>query len=164
MSDIEAAMAAVESSSCCSGQWRTALGLTRSGGHGGGGGLSEGTREEVCNLGLSSRLVSSCSSRSCCPGGDLRSGTVVVSRVSVGQTEVQLAGLTDTRHQLLLLTLGLVAPVGEDLLLGPDLTVVLDVFGDCQVRDGSSGHRDGLTAQRTDGNLDILLVGAATIV
>ena len=83
----------------------------------------------------------------------MRSGTVVVSRVSVGQTEVQFAGLTDTRHQLLLLTLGLVAPVGEDLLLGPDLTVVLDVFGDGQVRDGSSGHRDGLTAERTDGNL-----------
>ena len=83
----------------------------------------------------------------------MRSGTVVVSRVSVGQTEVQFAGLTDTRHQLLLLTLGLVAPVGEDFLLGPDLTVVLDVFGDGQVRDCSSGHRDGLTAERTDGNL-----------
>lgn len=83
----------------------------------------------------------------------MRSGTVVVSWVSVGQTEVQFAGLTDTRHQLFLLTLRLVAPVGEDLLLGPDLTVVLDVFGDGQVRDGPPGHRDGLTAQRTDGNL-----------
>ena len=53
----------------------------------------------------------------------------MICRVSVGQTEVQFAGLTDTRHQLLLLTLGLVALVGEDLLLGADLTVVLNVVG-----------------------------------
>jgi len=82
----------------------------------------------------------------------------------VSEAEVELAGLTDTRHQLLLLTLGLVALVGEDLLLGPDLTVVLYMLGDGQVGDGASVHRDGLIAEWTDGDLDIFLVGAATVV
>ena len=77
----------------------------------------------------------------------------MICRVSVGQTEVQFAGLTDTRHQLLLLTLGLVALVGEDLLLSADLTVVLNVVGHGQVRHGSSADRDGLAAQGTHGHL-----------
>ena len=77
----------------------------------------------------------------------------MICRVSVGQTEVQFAGLTDTRHQLLLLTLGLVALVGEDLLLGADLTVVLNVVGHGQVGHGSSADRDGLAAQGTHGHL-----------
>ena len=83
----------------------------------------------------------------------MRPSTVVVSRMSVSQAEVQLAGLTDTRHQLLLLTLGLVALVGEDLLLSADLTVVLNVVGHGQVRHGSSADRDGLAAQGTHGHL-----------
>ena len=77
----------------------------------------------------------------------------MICRVSVGQTEVQFAGLTDTRHQLLLLTLGLPASVGEHRLLGAQLAVVLDVFRHGKVRDGSTGYRDGLVAERTYGHL-----------
>ena len=73
--------------------------------------------------------------------------------MSVGQTEVQSAGLTDQGDQLLLLTLGLPAPVGEHRLLGAELAVVLDVFRHGKVRDGSPGYRDGLVAERTYGDL-----------
>ena len=69
--------------------------------------------------------------------------------MSVGQTKVKFARITDAGHQLLLLALGLVAPVGEDLVLGPHLTVVLDVGGHHQVRHRPSGHRDWLVTQRT---------------
>ena len=77
----------------------------------------------------------------------------MVSGMSVGQTEVQSAGLTDQGDQLLLLTLGLPAPVGEHRLFGADLAVVLDVFRHGEVRDSSSGHGDRLVAQRTYGHL-----------
>ena len=73
--------------------------------------------------------------------------------MSVGQTEVQSAGLTDQGDQLLLLTLGLPAPVGEHRLLGAQLAVVLDVFRHGKVRDGSAGYGDGLVAERTYGHL-----------
>jgi len=82
----------------------------------------------------------------------------------VGQTEVEPAGGTDARHQLLLLTLRLVALVGEDLLLGPHLAVVLNVGGHHEVRDGTSGDWDGLAAQWTHGHLDILFVRTAAAV
>ena len=75
--------------------------------------------------------------------------------MSVSQTEVQFAAVTDAGHQLLLLALGLVAPVGEDLVLGPDLTVVLNVGGNHHVGHRSSGHRYWLVTQRTHGNLTI---------
>ena len=77
----------------------------------------------------------------------------MVSGMSVGQTEVQSAGLTHDGDQLLLLALGLVTPVREHRLLGAKLTVVLDVFRHDQVRDGSSRYWDGLAAQRTYGHL-----------
>jgi len=47
--------------------------------------------------------------------------------VSVGQTEVEVTRITDTGDQLLLLTLGLVALVGEHLLLLLALAVLLYV-------------------------------------
>ena len=78
----------------------------------------------------------------------------MVSGMSVGQTEVQPAGLAHDGNQLLLLTLGLPAPVGEHRLLGAQLAVVLDVFRHGEVRDGSAGHGDGLVAQGTYGNLE----------
>ena len=74
----------------------------------------------------------------------------------MGQAEVQFASITDAGHQLLLLALGLVASVGEDLVLGPDLTVVLNVGGNNCVRYRSSGHRYWLVTQRTHGNLTII--------
>ena len=77
----------------------------------------------------------------------------MVSGMSVGQTEVQLAGITDDGNQLLLLTFGLVAPVGEHRLFGAHLAVVLDVFRHSKVRDGSAGYGDGLVAERTYGHL-----------
>jgi hypothetical protein len=40
----------------------------------------------------------------------------MVLRVAVGKAEVEMAGGADQRHQLLLLTLGLVTPVRENLL------------------------------------------------
>ena len=78
----------------------------------------------------------------------------MVSWVSVGQTEVQSAALADAGHQLLLLALGLVALVGEDLGLLPRLAVVLDVLRHSVVRDTAPRHRDGLTAQGAHGHLD----------
>ena len=77
----------------------------------------------------------------------------MVCRVSVSQTEVQFAAVTDARHQLLLLALGLVTLVGEDLGLLPSLAVVLDVLRHGVVRDAVPGHRDGLAAQRTHWHL-----------
>lgn len=62
----------------------------------------------------------------------------------MGKAEVQLAYITYARHQLLFLALWLVASVGEDLLLPPDLAVVLDVIGHHHVRYRSSGDRYGL--------------------
>ena len=83
----------------------------------------------------------------------------MVSGMSVGQTEVQPAGITHDGDQLLLLTLGLVTSVREHLLLGSHQAVVLDVFRHGEVRDGPAGHGDGLVAQRTYGNLeDIILL------
>ena len=73
--------------------------------------------------------------------------------MSVGQTKVQFAGLTDQGDQLLLLTLSLPASVGEHRLLGAELAVVLDVFRHGKVRDGSTGYGDGLVAERTYGDL-----------
>ena len=78
----------------------------------------------------------------------------MVSGMSVGQTEVQLAGITEDGNQLLLLTLGLVTSVREHRLLGSHLAVVLDVFRHGEVRNSSSGHGDGLVAQRTYGDLE----------
>lgn len=88
----------------------------------------------------------------------------MICRVSVSQTEVQFAAVTDARHQLLLLALGLVALVGEDLGLLPRLAVVLDVLRHCVVRDAAPGHRDGLAAQRTHWHLNVFLVQARTVV
>jgi len=88
----------------------------------------------------------------------------VISWVSVSQTEVQFAAVTDARHQLLLLTLGLVAFVGEDLGLLPGLAVVLDVLRHGVIRDTAPAHRDGLTAQGTHGHLNVFLVQACTAV
>ena len=82
----------------------------------------------------------------------------MVSGMSVGQTEIQPAGLAHDGNQLLLLTLGLVTPVREHRLLGADLAVVLDVFRDGQVRDGASGYGDGLAAQRTYRNLQHVIL------
>ena len=82
----------------------------------------------------------------------------MVSGMSVGQTEVQPAGITHDGDQLLLLTLGLPAPVGEHRLLGAQLAVVLDVFRHGQVRDGASGYGDGLAAQRTYRNLQHVIL------
>ena len=65
----------------------------------------------------------------------------MISWMSVSQAKVEFARITDAGHQLLLLALGLVASVGEDLVLGPDLTVVLNVGGHHCVRYRSSGHR-----------------------
>ena len=79
----------------------------------------------------------------------------MICRVSVGQTEVQFAAVTDARHQLLLLALGLVALVGEDLGLLPGLAVVLDVLRHGVVRDAAPGHGDGLAAQGTHWHLSI---------
>ena len=79
----------------------------------------------------------------------------MVSWVSVSQTEVQLAAVTDAGHQLLLLALGLVALVGEDLGLLPSLAVVLDVLRHGVIRDTAPAHWDGLTAQGTHGHLAI---------
>ena len=45
----------------------------------------------------------------------------MISWVAVSQTEVQFAGITDQRHQLLLLTPALVALVREHLLFRLDL-------------------------------------------
>ena len=81
----------------------------------------------------------------------------MVSGMSVGQTEVQLAGITDDGNQLLLLTLGLVTSVREHRLLGSHLAVVLDVFRHGEVRDSSSGHGDRLVAQRTYGHLQHMM-------
>jgi hypothetical protein len=47
----------------------------------------------------------------------LRSLAGMILRVTVGEAEVEMAGRADERHQLLFLTLGLVTPVGEHLLL-----------------------------------------------
>ena len=79
----------------------------------------------------------------------------MVSWVSVSQTEVQFAAVTDAGHQLLLLALGLVAFVGEDLGLLPGLAVVLYVLRHGVIRDTAPAHRDGLTAQGTHGHLAI---------
>ena len=70
----------------------------------------------------------------------------MVSGVSVGETEVEAAGITDNRNQLLLLALGLVTSVGENSFLGSHLAVVLDVLRHGEVRDGSSGYGDGMVA------------------
>ena len=70
----------------------------------------------------------------------------MVSGVSVGQTEVQPAGITDNGNQLLLLALRLVTSVGEHSFLGSHLAVVLDVLRHGEVRDGSSGYGDGMVA------------------
>jgi hypothetical protein len=69
----------------------------------------------------------------------------MVCGMSVGKTEVEPAGGADTWHQLLLLTLRLVALVREHLLLCSNLAGVLDVSGDCKVRHGSSRDWYGLT-------------------
>ena len=45
----------------------------------------------------------------------------MISWVAVSQTEVQFAGITDQRHQLLLLALALVTLVREHLLFRLDL-------------------------------------------
>lgn len=52
----------------------------------------------------------------------------MISWVAVSQTEVQFAGITDQRHQLLLLALALVTLVREHLLFRLDLTIVFNVF------------------------------------
>jgi len=91
------------------------------------------SREEVRDLGLSRRVAttrSSSGSGCCCcfasrPRADLRSFTVMICSVPVGQTEIKVAGITDTGDQLFLLTLRLVALVGEDFLFLFALTVPL---------------------------------------
>ena len=83
----------------------------------------------------------------------------MVSWVSVSQTEVQFAAVTDAGHQLLLLALGLVALVGEDLGLLPSLAVVLNVLRHGVIRDTAPAHRYGLTAQGTHGHLNTRHVG-----
>lgn len=88
----------------------------------------------------------------------------MVSGVSVGKTEVEPADGTDTWHQLLLLTLRLVALVRKHLLLRPHLAVVFYVGRDCEVRHGSSRDRYGLATQWAHGDLDVLFVRAATIM
>merc|ERR1719333_2025579 len=97
------------------------------------------SREEVGDLGLSRRVATTRrSSGSCCcasrPRADLRSFTVMICSVPVGQTEIKVAGITDTGDQLFLLTLRLVALVGEDFLFLFALTVLLYVGGHSQVR------------------------------
>ena len=82
----------------------------------------------------------------------------MVCWMSVSQTEVQFADVTDARHQFLLLALGLVALVGEDLGLLPGLAVVLDVLRHGVVRDAAPGYRNGLTAQGTHRHLGIRIV------
>jgi len=47
--------------------------------------------------------------------------------VSVGQAEVEVTAITDAGNQLLLLALGLVALVGEHLLLLLTLAVLLNM-------------------------------------
>ena len=88
----------------------------------------------------------------------------MVSWVSVSQTEVQFAAVTDAGHQLLLLALGLVALVGEDLGLLPSLAVVLNVLRHGVIGDTAPAHRDGLTAQGTHGHLAITNVSLLPLI
>ena len=77
----------------------------------------------------------------------------MVCGVAVGEAEVELAGVADAGHQLLLLALVLVARVVEDLALVAGRAVVLNVLGHRQVRHRAPAHRHGLAAQRTHRNL-----------
>merc|ERR1719186_1226850 len=72
----------------------------------------------------------------------------MISRVSVCQAEVKPTAVTDAGNQLLLFALGLVAPVGEHLLLLLLLAVLLNVgrqpgLAPCHVVQEWGRYREG---------------------
>ena len=82
----------------------------------------------------------------------------MICSVPVGQTEIKVAGNTDTGDQLFLLTLRLVALVGEDFLFLFALTVFLYVGGHGQVRNCTTWYWNWGAAEGANGNLKTRLM------